>query len=76
MVPDEERVTVPEAQALRAAGVDLILPATDLVCDPDRCLAERDGVPVYSDTNHLSKQFVLSHVAEVRQLMARGLGLA
>ena len=41
-----------------------------LICDEQRCWSERNGIVVYSDTNHLTKSFVLASQRTIRDAIS------
>ncbi len=61
-----ERATgfLPHARDLQSAVIarsqGRLLDLTDQICPGPRCVVERDGIVMYSDSNHLSASFVAS----------------
>jgi len=39
---------------------------SSLVCDDNRCFAEKDALPIYYDKHHFSNRFVLSNAKEMK----------
>jgi peptidoglycan/LPS O-acetylase OafA/YrhL len=81
---DAAECAVPRANALEAVSVlqtlteaviatraiDAVFTTTDTLCDPNICNVMVDGVPVYMDYNHLSRQWTLTQVPALRELLA------
>ena len=67
----EARQSVPNAlfRAARSAGAATVLDLGAALCQADRCPVERDGLPLYRDSNHLTA----THATELAPLLAPAL---
>lgn len=72
-LPQQPEQRTARERALVAVPQAALLDATDLVCPGRRCSAERDGVIVYRDRQHLTASFVQSLAPALRErLLAAG----
>lgn len=60
-----EEIAAVEQAAFRSVAPVVVFRTAPLVCDVERCLVARDGLTVYSDSNHLSRAFVLGQTDEI-----------
>ena len=63
-VPSVEARNRQEFETLTKVTPTVAVSPIDWICDEKKCLVERDGLVVYSDNSHLSREFVLAHTSD------------
>lgn len=73
LLPDLDAHTERDLASLEPFGVQAIFRSQQWICPDDRCRPFVDGMPAYSDSNHLSVQFVRSKELEIERFLAESL---
>jgi hypothetical protein len=69
----EPKMVDAESEVLRQHPVTGVFDPTPLICDNKVCHVYDGAAPIYSDSLHLTAQFVNAHVAELEDLLAPSL---
>lgn len=72
-VPPVEEIAAAEQGAFESVAPITVLRTIPMICDAERCLVERDGVTVYSDSGHLSRAFVLQQADAIEAFLSAAL---
>jgi peptidoglycan/LPS O-acetylase OafA/YrhL len=70
LLSELQLVSGPETQALERAGVRGIVAVAPLMCDEVTCNVIDDSGPIFSDSNHLSRSFVLANVDSIEAALS------
>jgi peptidoglycan/LPS O-acetylase OafA/YrhL len=70
----DEPVFQAETSAVSASRLASILDLTDLFCDASTCYAERNGIVVFHDADHITTQFARSLSSRFSQAVRSGIG--
>ncbi len=72
-VPPVAEISAVEQSALSSVLPISVFRTAPLICDTHRCWVERDGVTVYADRNHVSREFVLRQADAIASFIGTAL---